>query len=251
MTDAGGSGETESLYEKYMLHHPADVRGCLRQLIDKRCVLHVGALGAESAVSAALAVDGASLWIDLPRGDAMLQRLLHTERLRFESAINRITVRFMSGPATLVQHDGRDALHVPLPEKVMHLQRREYVRREPLEPVGCELTWPDASGRACTVRARIADIGGGGLAMLTSEDASVEFEVGDIIPGVLLTLPEPPTLNATLRVQHISYVDRGGRRIQRAGCEFVDLSAQDQARLMRYVMHLDRLHAVRLRERGQ
>ena len=35
--------EGESLYEKYMLHHPADIRGCLKQLVDKRCVLLVHA----------------------------------------------------------------------------------------------------------------------------------------------------------------------------------------------------------------
>ena len=249
MNDSGRSDDAESLYEKYMLHHPADVRGCLRQLIDKHCVLHAGVLGGESAVSAALAIDDSALWIDVPREDAMLQLLLRTERLRFESAINRITVRFMAGPATLGQHDGRPALRVPVPAKVMHLQRREYVRREPPEPVVCELTWPDASGTPRTGRARIADIGGGGLAILTSEDASIEFRIGDVIPDVLLTLPEPPVLKATLRVQHIGYVDRGGHRIQRAGCEFVDLTSHDQARLMRYVMHLDRLHAVKLRER--
>ncbi|CAA9334599.1 MAG: hypothetical protein AVDCRST_MAG71-1912 [uncultured Lysobacter sp.] len=245
--DAGS--ETDGLYEKYMLHHRADIRGCMRQLIDKRCTLQVGLPGGDAAVSAALALDDDGMWIDVPRDEAMVRLLDGAERVRVESAINRITVRFMAGPAELGEHDGRPALHIGLPEKVMHLQRREYVRREPPEPLACEIAWPDRSGSTRTVKAAIADIGGGGLAVLSSEDGSVEYRLGDIIRDVVIELPEPPALRTALRVQHISYIDRDGRRVQRAGCEFVSLSVQDQARLMRYVMYLDRLHAVKLRER--
>lgn len=241
--------ELESLYEKYMLHHPADIRSCLRQLIDKRCTLHVGVPGGDSAVSAALALDQEGLWIDVPRDEAILRELASADRVRVESAINRITVRFMAGTATLAEHDGRPALRIRFPEKVMHLQRREYVRREPPEPLACEISLSDAAGRLRTVKASIADIGGGGLAVLSSEDATVQFRIGDVIEDVVLQLPEPPALKTALRVQHLSHIDRNGQRIQRAGCEFVGLSVQDQARLMRYVMYLDRLHAVKLRDR--
>ena len=41
MNDPRPQTEGEGLYEKYMLHHPADIRGCLKQLVDKRCVLLV------------------------------------------------------------------------------------------------------------------------------------------------------------------------------------------------------------------
>lgn len=237
------------LYEKYMLSHRADIRGCMRQLVERRCTLQIGLPGGDASVSAALALDDDGLWIDIPRDEAMARLLDGADRLRVESAINRITVRFMTGPATLAEHDGRPALLVELPEKVMHLQRREYVRREPIGPLSCEVTWPDRNGQARTIKASIADIGGGGLAML-STDHGIEFAIGDVIGDVVLQLPDPPALRTTLRVQHISYIDRNEQRIQRAGCQFVDLSAQDQARLMRYVMHLDRLHAVKLRERG-
>ncbi|HEY4581543.1 MAG TPA: flagellar regulator YcgR PilZN domain-containing protein [Lysobacter sp.] len=241
--------EGESLYEKYMLHHPADIRGCLKQLVDKRCVLLVHAAGTENAVSVALAAGPASLCIDVPRDEALTAQLLAADRLRFESSLDRITVRFATGAARHVLHDGLPALDVPMPVKLMHLQRREYVRREPHGTVSCLLpVRTQAGGERRSIRAAIADIGGGGMSVLTSDDVALELESGDVFAGVLLELPDQEPMSVTLRVQHAQRVDQRGRRIWRAGCSFVDLGVQEQARLLRYVMQLDRLHAARMRE---
>lgn len=244
-TDA--TPELESLYEKYMLHHPADIRGCLKQLIDRHSTVLMHAAGTENAVTVALALGPTSLWLDVPRDAALTERLLGAERLRFESAIDRITVRFATGPAQRGVHAGLPALEVPLPVKVMHLQRREYVRREPPGTVSCLLPLHGDGGDR-RVRATIADIGGGGLAVLTSDDATLELAAGDVFPGVVLELPEQEPMTVTLRVQHATRIEQHGRRVWRAGCSFVDLGVQSQARLLRYVMQLDRLHMARMRD---
>lgn len=250
-TDAGAGDATvrepEGLYEKYMLYHPADVRGCLRQLIDKRCVVSVHAAGTDRAVTAVLGLDEASMWIDIPRDAALTEQLLAAERLRFETAIDRITVRFTTGPAQRGLHADLPALEVPLPIKVMHLQRREYVRREPIGALRCQLPVHDPAGTARRVRATIADIGGGGLAVLTADDTALDLVAGELIPDIVLDLPEQGPMTVTLRVQHASRIEQQGQRVWRAGCSFVGLTVQDQARLLRYVMQLDRLHAARLR----
>lgn len=242
------SNEGESLYEKYMLHHPADIRGCLKQLVDKHCVLLVHAAGTENAVSVALAVGPDSMWIDVPRDTALAEQLLAADRLRFESSIDRITVRFATGAARTGSYEGLPALEVPIPVKVMHLQRREYVRREPPGTVSCILPVNADGGDRRVVRASIADIGGGGLAVLTSDDASIEINTGDLFPGVILELPDQESMTVTLRVQHAQRIDQRGRRVWRAGCSFVDLTVQEQARLLRYVMQLDRMHMAKMRD---
>ena len=247
MTEARAA-DGESMYEKYMLHHPADIRGCLKQLVDKHCALLVHAAGTENAVSVALAVGASSLWVDVPRDAELTAQLLAADRLRFESSIDRITVRFATGAAREATHEGLPALEVPLPVKVMHLQRREYVRREPLGAVSCLLPAHADGGTRRTIRASIADIGGGGLAVLTSDDTSLDLKTGDLFPDVVLELPEQEPMTVTLCVQHAQKVDQHGRRVWRAGCSFVDLTVADQARLLRYVMQLDRLHTARMRE---
>lgn len=240
--------EGEGLYEKYMLHHPADIRGCLKQLVDKRCVVLVHAAGTENAVSAALGIDGSTFWIDVPRDAALTAQLLAADRLRFESSVDRITVRFATGAAREGLHDGLPALAVPVPVKVMHLQRREYVRREPLGTISCLLPIRTGDGALRSMRAAIADIGGGGLAVLSSDDATLDPKTGDLFPGVILELPDEEPMAVTLRVQHAQKVDQHGRRVWRAGCSFVDLTVGDQARLLRYVMQLDRLHVAKLKD---
>lgn len=243
-----GSADGEPLFEKYMLHHPADIRGCLKQLVDKRCTVLMHAAGTDNAVTAALGIDDQGLWLDVPRDEALTEVLLGTERLRFESSIDRITVRFTTGAAQRGLHDGLPALRVPVPVNVMHLQRREYVRREPPGQLSCLLPVSDAAGAIRSTRATIADIGGGGLAVLTSDDVALQLESGDTIPDVLLDLGEQGPMTVTLRVQHAARFDQRGHRVWRAGCSFVGLSLADQARLLRYVMQLDRLHANKLRD---
>lgn len=243
-----GSADGEPLFEKYMLHHPADIRGCLKQLIDKRCTVLMHAVGTENAVTAALGIDDSGLWLDVPRDADLTEKLLGVDRLRFESSIDRITVRFTTGPAQRGPHEGLPALRVPIPLNVMHLQRREYVRREPPGQLSCLLPVNDATGATRATRATIADIGGGGLAVLTSDDIALQLESGDTLPDIVLDLPEQGSMTVTLRVQHAARIDQRGQRVWRAGCSFVGLTLADQAKLLRYVMQLDRLHANRLRE---
>lgn len=240
--------EGEGLYEKYMLSHPADVRGCLRQLIEKHSSLLLHAAGTEQAVSMALGLGEKVMWVDVPRDPALTERLLAAERLRFEGSIDRITVRFATGPARRSVHGELPALEVPLPLKVMHLQRREYVRREPVGGLACLMPVQSPAGGTRSLRASIADIGGGGLAVLTTDDSSFVMTAGDLIPGVVLDIPEQGSLTVTLRVQHAARIEQNGRKFWRAGCSFVDLAVQEQAKLLRYVMHLDRVHAARFRE---
>jgi c-di-GMP-binding flagellar brake protein YcgR len=238
--------EGDGLYEKYMLHHPADVRACLRQLIDKHSTLLVHAPGTEQAVSVGLAMDDTRLWIDVPRDPALAERLISADRLRIESSVDRITVRFATGAAQRGIHGDLPALEVPLPLKVMHLQRREYVRREPIGTLVCRIPVREG-GAVRQVRASIADIGGGGLAVLSTDEIDFGVVSGDRLDGVTLDIPDQGTLTVSLCVQHAARFDQQGRKVWRAGCSFLDLTVQDQAKLLRYVMQLDRMHMARQR----
>lgn len=243
----------ESMYEKYMLHHPAEIRARLKQVVDRRSTVLVRESGTENdAVTAALALGATSFWIDVPRDETLTQHLQVAERLRFESAIDRVGVRFSTGPARMGTFEGLPALEVDLPDKLIHLQRREYVRREPLSSVECSLKLPRVDGEnlgAQDVRGRVADIGGGGLAILTTDNDVLHPRVGDELRDVVLELPDDGLLKVRLLVKHVQQFDRDGHRTVRAGCQFIGLNAQDQARLVRYVMQLDRQHSARKLDR--
>lgn len=242
--------EDAGVYDKCLLHDPASIRAHLQQLIDRRCMLVAsGEAGATSMLTAPLAIQGDILWIDVPPSTAVLQGLLRCTRLSFEGALDRITLRFSSGAPLLGSHDGRPALSICLPESLLHLQRRELMRREP--PPGaleCLVPGREPAGGPPTI-ASIRDIGGGGLAVLVT-DAALAVEPGDVLPGCVIALPGLGAVQVTLHVRHVRLVRQRGLEVRHAGCEFVDLPAASQAKLFRYLMQLDRKHLTRLRELG-
>lgn len=242
---------TSGAYDKCLLHDPASIRAHLQRLIDGRCMLSAtGDVGAAGTLTAPLAIEDDRLWVDVPRSASVLDSLLHCTRLSFEGAIDKITLRFSSGPPVLGSHDGRPALVVPLPQRLLHLQRRELMRREP--PAGaldCLVPARDpARGQPPTV-ATIRDIGGGGLAVLVA-DATLALAPGDVLRDCVIELPGLGAVEVTLHVRHVSQVRQRGRDVRHAGCEFVDLPAATQAKLFRYLMHLDREQLARRRELG-
>lgn len=243
---------TNGVYDKCLLHEPASIRAHLQRLIDGRCMLtatgDVGAAG--TTLTAPLAIEDDQLWVDVPRSASVLDSLLRCKRLSFEGAIDKITLRFSSGPPRLGSHDGCPALLVPMPQRLLHLQRRELMRREP--PPGaldCLVPARDpARGLPPTV-ATIRDIGGGGLAVLVA-DATLALAPGDLLPDCVIELPGLGAVEVTLHVRHVSQVRQRGRDVRHAGCEFIDLPAATEAKLFRYLMHLDREQLARRREIG-
>lgn len=243
--------DVTAVYDRCLLHDPAGIRKHLKRLIEHRCLLIASAdAGATSTVTALLAISDSSVWIDVPPGAEVLDRLLQCQRLSLEGAIDRITLRFSSGPPMLCSHDARPAIRVPMPERLLHLQRRELMRREP--PAGlleCRVPPREPAGGAPATIASIRDIGGGGLAVLVT-DGLLEVVAGDVLRGCVIELPEIGAVEVTLRVRHVRHLRQHGRDIRHAGCEFVQLPAATQTKLFRYLMQLDREQLARQRERG-
>ncbi|QSX77845.1 flagellar brake protein [Agrilutibacter solisilvae] len=237
----------ESAYERYELREPAAILGLLRRMIEQRCTVSVtvapdtaGAAESQGVVSALLAVDARHLWVDVPRQRHLLDDLLRHSQLSFDSYLDRVHVRFRAGPAHLDTQGGHPALRVPVPGRILHLQRRELMRREP--PPGelrCRIPARAPTEGRDHVSATIRDIGGGGLAVLVPESA-MRLEVGEILRGCRLEVPDGGALEVDLEICHLREVTQRAASVQQAGCRFVDLSESAQSKLFRYLMQLDR-----------
>lgn len=239
---AHGPDAADGAIDKCMLHDAGSIRELLQQLIERRCTLSASAEGgSEGVVTAVLALDASRLWIDVPRDERLLQRLLAAPRLSLRGVLDQVTLHFSCGPAARGEHAALPALVLPLPERLLHLQRRELMRREPgPEPLRCLVHPRDPRGGDLPVAATIRDIGGGGLALLTPE-AGLDLAAGDLLPRCVIELPEPfGAVEVALRVRHAHQTTRRGKPVRQAGCEFVDLPGATQTKLFRYVMQLDR-----------
>ena len=236
-------------FDKCMHHDAPSIRAQLQQLIDQRCTLVAsGDGGAGSMLTAPLALEGDVLWVDVPRDDATREQLVACPRLTFNGTLNRVTLRFSTGRAVLGSQEDRPALQVPVPEKLLHLQRRELMRREP-PPNSLTCVVPALHGVGEATSTTIRDIGGGGLAVLAA-DAGLQLARGDVLDGCVIELPEIGPLEVTLRVCHIQQLQQRGKLVLQAGCEFIDLPPATQSKLFRYLMQLDREQVARRRERN-
>lgn len=239
--------DAASGYDRYMLYDAVAIRTQLQRLIDHRCTLTVSGGGAaDSTATALLEIRDSHMWVDVPRNPAVLQRLLRSEKLSFDGRVDNIEVRFSTQAAATGTHEGGPALRVPLPERLLHLQRRELMRREPPGILNC-LVPRKLGGAAVTgaVATTIRDIGGGGLAVLA--DDALALSVGDLLPGCVIELAELGQVEVTLRVRHIREFSQRGKTLRQAGCEFIDLPAAAQEKLFRYLMQIDRQRLARQR----
>jgi c-di-GMP-binding flagellar brake protein YcgR len=227
----------DGFYDKFLIHDVGEIRHHLQRLVTERGTMTVHSDGStDSLPILLLEVAKTLLWIDVPNSRQTLDQWLASSQLHFEGSLNSAAMRFSCGPAQLADHERRPALKLPAPARILYMQRREFVRREP--PTGtlsCHFKLPIVGAMDATIR----DIGGGGLAILALRKAT-PLLVGDVVEACRIDLPEIGEIDVNLLIRHI--VDRPhlGTDMMQAGCEFVDLSPAVQRKLFRYLMQLDR-----------
>lgn len=232
--------DLEGYYDKFYIHDAGEIRHHLQRLVGERSALSVRPDNTASALpTILLKVDAAGLLIDVPASRSVQDAWLAAPLLRFEGSIDRAALRFSTGPALLDAFENGAAFRLPIPERVLYLQRREFMRREP--PAGtlfCRLRL-DEGEREREVDATIRDIGGGGLAVVATR-SQVRLQVGDVLRDCRIDLPELGEVEVNLQVRHV--ISRGhlGPDVTQAGCEFVNLTPAAQRKLFRYLLQLDR-----------
>ncbi|NZA27129.1 flagellar brake protein [Luteimonas sp. SJ-92] len=217
--------------DKCLLREPRIIRDLLQRLVDGHCALVATAdAGMPGVTLPPLAIEGDTLWLGVPRNRGLLQRLLGAGHVSLQGLLDGALLRFGS-EAVSGTRAGAPALGIPLPARLLHVQRRRDARREPqCDPLVCRIHSRDRAGRDAPLRTTIRDIGGGGLALITSE-TPLPFVCGDVLSRCAIELPEAETLEVAMRVRHVRLLRQHGRLLHQFGCEFVGLDAAAQARL--------------------
>ncbi len=179
------------------------------------------------------------LIVDCSGSEEANRNFLRSERNVFVGRPGGIHVQFVTGKAWEVVHGGSRAFAVRLPSKVLRLQRRD-------------------SFRIDTPRVRplqfCGRLPGGGLLMLPAHDISVAgigvaaqdlpdgLASGLVLERCHFSLPQDEhdlQFSATLR--HMTEQEgRAGNRQWRLGLQFGDLPRAAEARIQRYITHLER-----------
>jgi flagellar brake protein len=169
--------------------------------------------------------------------DSMLNaKLLEAGKVTFVTSHEHVPVQFSCRGASAARHEGTDALRVPLPERVLRLQRRGYYRL-PGELthalLKCELV--PHKDETLRLRAAVFDLSCGGIGAAVPA-AEPLLESGSI-HGCHLELPGFGSIHHPVIVRVIAeIVLPNGLPGTRYGLEFQNLGDADRALVERYIL---------------
>lgn len=231
--------EPESpVLERFAVYSRFEVIGLLRQLIENGVLTNVYHDPAgKFFLTALLAVnpDFEELVVDAAPDEDVQRRVLESHRLTFVAFVSGVKLQFEAARAEATTFDGRPALRVRLPERVIRMQRREFFRVRPLagRPVTCRIN--DLPDEADTTW-QVLDISGGGLALACRGD-KVPFVLGMELADCEIDFAGGAKIAAGLRVCSIGPSPREGE--ERIGLEFVHIAPQARLVLQRYVNQVE------------
>ncbi len=177
------------------------------------------------------------------------RQLSSVQQLICVSSHRRVPTQWQSEGFRLIDFQGEPAIQTPLPQSLLHLQRREYLRlTTPVsQPARCRLSWkakpdPSSPGQEAetkTVMVTVVDISCGGIGILDHEEELV-LKPGRRYQDCLLDLGEFGEIQVDIEIRNTYAVTlTNGNPARRAGCAFLNLPPRINAILQRYIHALD------------
>lgn len=200
-----------------------------------RAALYYGG-NSDHILTKLLGVNEQGVWLDIgpkKKGD---MRILNSSEFIVVTSHLQVKVQFAVHLIKNVLFENREAYYLPLPDKLLRVQHRDYFRlRTPFsKPLACII--PVGPGpRAPKREFSITDIGEGGVS-LVCEDNETEVRPEKIFQNCQISLPDVGMLTATLKVKNILDITLpNGEVKKRAGCEFIHLPGKMTILLQRYL----------------
>jgi c-di-GMP-binding flagellar brake protein YcgR len=229
---------------QFRIHSKREILSILNSIAHEgeRAVLYYDE-GNDFILTSVLKVNEQGLWLEPGSIAASNQHILLSNKIIFISSRHQVKVQFVSNRVENSILDNRTTFHMPLPDNLMRIQRREYFRlttpvSSPLTcviPVSPSLMLDELDTPVAQREVTIMDISGGGMA-LVCEAHDTELHHGKSYEDCRISLPGVGTVSAAVRVKSTFEITlRNGQISKRAGCEFTQLSGEASALLQRYV----------------
>ncbi len=228
--------------EEYRVVNRIEIIRALRGLIQQRAMVNAFFnMDNDMVLTSIVAVDADNdiVYLDYGPNDTLNRRMTQGE-VTFMSSPGSVKVQFSVPRVTVAMYDGMPAFRMPVPEKMLLLQRREFHRVDTpvANPIMCDIPSPNGG----IIKLPLSDISVGGISMtIGNSDADKLFPKGTIIPGCKIAIPEMGLLEVTLNVQAIFPITRkDGAKVPHIGCAFVDLRLPMESMIQRYMIKLER-----------
>lgn len=194
--------------------------------------------GRESLLTTLLSVGRDGIVFDLGVDRRGSERLLSSRLLGFSCRPEGVLVRFECESPVSVEWDGGVACRVPLPDRVVRLQRREYFRV--CLPVAKPVPVFVSISEGMTARFTLHDLSVGGAGLSLVEETG-RGAVGTIWEKIKIKMENDETVVVDCVVRHLTPISHGkGRPLTRIGLQFKNLSRRDEAAFQRWIVHIEK-----------
>lgn len=221
--------------DEFRISAPREILAMLKQFQDGNVLLNLN--GSNGAMLST------TLWsLDPTRGqlsfsaDAhapVTQQLVECDEAVAVGYLDSIKVQFDVQGLVLVRGVGGSAISARLPRELFRFQRRNSFRVRPLlrsSPVA-RVRHPAIAEMQLALR--VIDVSIGGCALFLPDDVPA-MQPGMVMNQVQLDLDADTRVMANLRLQHVSVLNAEARGA-RLGCEFVQLGAEGERTLQRFI----------------
>jgi flagellar brake protein len=186
------------------------------------------------------------IWMDIGPLAEDNQRILQSNKIIFISSHRQVKIQFIAHRIERASFNHVDAFHLPLPDSLLRIQRRDYFRlTTPVnKPLRCTIPVRQAASTAqpgiiaSKHEVTIMDISVGGIA-LACEEHDTELQPGKTYEGCKISLPDIGVITVTVKVKNVFEITlRNGLVNKRVGCEFINMGGEAATLLQRYVTQL-------------
>ncbi len=231
--------------DKFLLFSKKEIQLTLHAIAQKksRAILYFDG-GKQFIMTTLLDVDHDGMWLDVGPNESDNSQILRSAEITLVSMYHHAKVQLASPQIFLATYAGQAAFYLPLPEKMLRLQRREYFRLpiSPDAPLKCIVPLDAAKPvkPAKPDEVTIMDISVGGIALICKEH-NITLEEGRTYPDCRIDLPGIGTLVVTIQVKNLyNMTAKNGVISKHAGCEFIQLNGQMSMLLQRYIAQMQR-----------
>lgn len=236
---------TQQEENDFILHDPKEILAVLRDIVERRSRVALYYNEDNSMVlTLLLAADESGVWVDAAASPIDNRHIERSRRIVFVSTHNHAKVQWVSSDTTQGMFQNMPAFFLPLPRKLLRLQRRNYYRLLNNEPdaLKCYIRiYPKpVPGRH---EMAIMDISIGGVALVCVQN-DVQLEVGARYTDCEIELPGIGSIHPVIEVKNLFEItDRKGVIKRRAGCEFYKPDRDTVMKLQRYVAQMQQQQA--------
>jgi len=230
-------------YSQYLLHSPNEILFVLRSLLASgaRITVYFNE-GRDFLLTTLVAIEDRSIVIDYGSSSEMNRKIVEADKLFCATQLEHVKIQFILRGVETVAYDDQPAFRAKFPETLLRLQRREFFRLSmPVtRPLRCVLPYQKADGSRAQIELKVADISGGGLAVMNPPD-DIGFDAEVEFPSCRIELPEVGIVIATLQVRGVFEMTlRNGTIVKRAGCKFIKLPGAMATLVQRYIIKVER-----------